>query len=165
MLKRSILLVLWSCVVLLCACGSCDAPTPPAQQSPLEIQTALSGLEKVINLPPGTRAGRWVAIPRGGAGLGPSDSALYVYIELDDEGLKAFGQPGGEAQATASIELPEKVARALLPPGLHPSANPMNGFWRIEGHEVDSQSLGRMPYRVDEAILVASGLLVTASTR
>jgi hypothetical protein len=131
----------------------------------MEIRTELSALGKLINLPPGTRAVRWAVLPRGSAGLGPSDYTLHAYIELDDTGLKVFEQQGGNPSAASTLWMPEEVARLLLPPQLHPSATPVNGAWSITGHEFDSQSLARMPYQIDEAIRVTSGLLVIASTR
>lgn len=166
MLKRSTPLLLLGCAALLNACESCDRPSPTsptAKKAPMEIRTDLPGLEQVINLPRGARSGRWTLLPMGSAGLGPSDYVVYAYIELDDEGLKALEQQGGTSAAT--LWMPEDVARALLPARLHPSTAPVNGSWPIEGYEFDAQSLGRMPYQGDEAVRVASGVVVTASTR
>lgn len=131
----------------------------------MEIRTDLSDLGKLINLPAGARGGRWTVLPMGGAGLGPSDSVLYAYIELDEEGLKALGPQGGTSPQATTLWMPEEVARALLPSRLHPGTAPVNGSWPIEGYELDAQSLGRMPYQGDEAVRVASGVVVTASTR
>jgi hypothetical protein len=131
----------------------------------MEIRTDLSDLGQVINLPRGARGVRWTQLPMGSAGLGPSDSVVYAYIELDDEGLKALEQQGGTSPQAATLWMPEDVARALLPARLHPSTAPVNGSWPIEGYELDAQSLGRMPYQGDEAVRVASGMVVTASTR
>jgi hypothetical protein len=131
----------------------------------MEIRTDLSELGKVINLPRGARGGRWTVLPMGSAGLGPTDSVLYAYIELDGEGLKTLEQQGGTSPQPATLWMPEDVARALLPAGLLPSTAPVNGSWPIEGYELDAQPLGRMPYQGDEAVRVGSGLVLTASTR
>lgn len=166
MLKRSPLVLLLGCSALLNACEGCgrtSSPVKQVNQSPMDIRTDLSTVGKVINLPGGTRAGRLAVLPRGGAGLGPSDFVAYVYLELDADGLKAL-EDGTPAQA-ATLALPEDVARALLPASLLPSAAPVHGVWSIDGYEINAQSLGRMPYQVDEAIRVASGLVVIASTR
>ena len=168
MLKRSSRLLLLGCAALLNACDGCDRTSPPVKQAKpasRDIRTDLSILGKVINLPSGTRAGRLAVLPRGGEGLGPSDSVAYVYLELDAGGLKALEPQGGASAQAATLELPEDVARALLPPSLLPSSAPVNGSWSIEGDALDAESLGRMPYQVDEAIRVASGLVVIASTR
>ncbi len=131
----------------------------------MQIVTELSTLGKVIHLPSGTRTGRLVMLPLGEEGLGPSDALVYVYLELEADGLKALTQQEGMSPQSATLWLPEDVARALLPPSLIPSTAPVNGSWSITGHEIDAQPLGRMPYQVDEAIRVESGLILVASTR
>jgi len=138
-------------------------PAVDAKQPSMEIRTDCSALAKILNVPTGIRACRWSRLPRGTPGLGPSDYVLHVYLELDEAGMKAFEQPSGNTPAT--MHLPENLAQALLPEQLHSSAVPVSGSWRISGYEVNAQPLERMPYRVDEAVRLPAGLLLTASTR
>lgn len=147
---------------LLLRCGGSPAPTPT-----VVVQTDLAGIQKLISLPEGLVTARYALVKAGNANPrvpGPDDFHLYAFVRI--LGLEGAGVPMvlGQPVAEKSIDVPEDVARALLPEDVVKSMSVRDGSAHLEGDRYDPAHFEQTPYHGSFAIALGGGFFLGFST-
>jgi hypothetical protein len=120
--------------------GSDGRPAP-------EVRTDPAGLREKVDLPFANGPARWVMLPRGTVGLGPTDFEVYACVSLDEAGWRSLDVRSGSSTSGGRLRVPEGVAAKLFD-ALTLGTLPHDGDARIvEGPALDLGHVTKMPYR------------------
>lgn len=92
----------------------------------LVVHEDSSGLTKEVFLPSGSKRVRWAVAPVAQGrmdGLGPTDTRLYVVVEIDTALWPVWEKALSPMKSQRPFRLPLSVADALLPPDVLASSN------------------------------------------
>lgn len=140
MTRRSLRGLLCLLVSSLSCHGGGGRPTP-------QVRTDPAGLREKVDLPLGSGPERWVTLPRGTVGLGPTDFEVYACVSLDEAGWRSLDARSGSSTSGGRLRVPEGLATQLFDAS-RLGALPHDGDARIvEGPAVDLAHFTKMPYR------------------
>jgi hypothetical protein len=120
--------------------GSRALPAPRIRTDPAELR------EKV-DLQFGNGPERWVTLPRGTVGLGPTDVEVYACVSLDEAAWRSFDARSAPSTSGGRLRVPEDLAAELFDAsrlGMLPQEDDAR---IVEGPPVDLARLTKMPYR------------------